>query len=227
MLMKQIFPNSLEYVPQYAFNDNLLSEFQGVEYAPFKIPCIFGYVFICSPNINRSKLDFALISRKDCRRPGRRFLTRGLDREGNAANFAETEHIFVHTEAPNKLKVASYVQIRGSIPLLWTMKPNLKWSPPVVINKNFEDSRVAAQLHFEETLEYYGPQYLVNLIDKKGSQKRIGDQFSKLHQELKNKQLHYTWFDFHGECKKMKWENLSKLVDICKEELSNYGYFMG
>jgi hypothetical protein len=25
----------------------------------------------------------------------------------------------------------------------------------------------------------------------------------------------YTWFDFHGECKKMKWENLSKLVAIC------------
>jgi len=24
----------------------------------------------------------------------------------------------------------------------------------------------------------------------------------------------------------MKWENLSKLVDICKEELNNYGYFM-
>jgi len=24
----------------------------------------------------------------------------------------------------------------------------------------------------------------------------------------------------------MKWENLSKLVSICKDELKNYGYFM-
>ena len=24
--------------------------------------------------------------------------------------------------------------------------------------------------------------------------------------------VEYVWFDFHGECKKMKWENLSKLV---------------
>mgnify|MGYP000983650670 CR=1 FL=1 len=24
----------------------------------------------------------------------------------------------------------------------------------------------------------------------------------------------------------MKWENLSKLVDICKDEINNYGYFM-
>jgi hypothetical protein len=24
----------------------------------------------------------------------------------------------------------------------------------------------------------------------------------------------------------MKWENLSKLVDICKDEIDNFGYFM-
>lgn len=43
---------------------------------------------------------------------------------------------------------------------------------------------------------------------------------------MRDSRLHYTWFDFHSECKEMKWENLSKLVDICKEELANYGYFM-
>ena len=37
--------------------------------------------------------------------------------------------------------------------------------------------------------------------------------------------MSYVWFDFHGECKKMKWENLSKLIDIVKEELKNYGHF--
>ena len=65
----------------------------------------------------------------------------------------------------------------------------------------------------------YGKQYLVNLIDTKGSQNMIGQQFSKLHRDLKDNSLHYTWFDFHKECKKMKWENLSKLIDICKDEL--------
>jgi len=49
------------------------------------------------------------------------------------------------------------------------MKPNLKWSPPVIINSNFENSRLAAEAHFKETKQVYGPQYLVNLIDKKGS----------------------------------------------------------
>jgi len=46
-----------------------------------------------------------------------------------------------------------------------------------------------------------------------------------MHTELKDSALHYVWFDFHGECKKMKWENLSKLVDIVQEQLKGYGHF--
>ena len=85
---------------------------------------------------------------------------------------------------------------------------------------------MAAELHFKNTKPLYQQQYLVNLIDKKGSQKRIGDQFTRVYQELKDTDLKYVWFDFHGECKKMKWENLSKLVTIVKDELNNYGNFV-
>ena len=52
------------------------------------MPVLYGFVTVrkVSP-----LLDFVLISRKDVRRPGRRYLVRGLDREGHAANFVETE----------------------------------------------------------------------------------------------------------------------------------------
>ena len=65
------------------------------------------------------------------------------------------------------------------------------------------------------------------MIDKKGSQKKIGDQFTKLYKEVNDNvgDLQYVWFDFHGECKKMKWENLSKLVDIVQEQLKSNGHF--
>ena len=53
------------------------------------------------------KFDFALISRKDSRRAGRRFIVRGLDREGNAANFVETEQII--TVYDQGLRVAALV----------------------------------------------------------------------------------------------------------------------
>jgi len=102
LIMSEAYPNAVDYVSQYAFNDDLLSEFAGVEYSTFKVPCILGYVYVGQPQINAGKkVDFYLISRKDCRRPGRRFITRGLDQDGNAANFVETEHVFVHTTGVN------------------------------------------------------------------------------------------------------------------------------
>lgn len=55
------------------------------------------------------------------------------------------------------MKLASYVQIRGSIPLIWSMKPNLKWSPPVKINNDVDTRLLSADLHFRETKKRYGP----------------------------------------------------------------------
>lgn len=124
--------------------------------------------------------------------------------DGNVANFVETEHIFVQ-QLLKGMKVAAYVQIRGSIPLQWSMKPNLKWSPPVKINTNHDNSLIAAGLHFSDTKQMYGPQYLVNLIDKKGSQDRVGKAMTKIVTDLNDSELKYIWFDFHAECKNMKW----------------------
>lgn len=173
----------MDYVTRYAFNHQVLTELKDIQYAPFRVPCIFGFVDIKSikTDISPNPLTFALISRKDCRRPGRRFLVRGLDREGSAANFVETEHVFCikHNETKNYL-LASHVQIRGSIPLQWSMKPNLKWSPPVLVNPDFKCSVDSAKRHIDETCQDYKSQCLVNLIDKKGSQDRIGKKFTEL-----------------------------------------------
>ena len=49
---------------------------------------------------------------------------------------------------------------------------------------------------------------------------------TKIHESLEDSNIDYVWFDFHGECKKMKWENLSKLVAIVKNTMLGYGHFM-
>lgn len=53
----------------------------------------------------------------------------------------------------------------------------------------------------------------MNLIDKKGSQKRLGDYFDKMHNCIDDDAFKLIWFDFHHECRKMQYENLSKLLD--------------
>lgn len=54
---------------------------------------------------------FILISRVGSKRAGTRFLTRGVDDDGNTANFVETEMIL-----ETKSKLFSYVSVRGSVP---------------------------------------------------------------------------------------------------------------
>ena len=46
----------------------------------------------------------------------------GVDIQGNAAIEAETEQILIHTHknTPNQSKIASFLQLRGSTPLIWS-----------------------------------------------------------------------------------------------------------
>jgi hypothetical protein len=56
----------------------------------------------------------AMISRLSWKRAGARFRTRGIDDDGQVANFVETEVILALGSV-----CLSYVQVRGSVPLFW------------------------------------------------------------------------------------------------------------
>ena len=60
-----------------------------------------------------------LISRLSCRRAGTRFNARGIDDDGNVANFVETETLLYH---PSTL-CFSYAQVRGSVSLTFIVRP--------------------------------------------------------------------------------------------------------
>lgn len=55
---------------------------------------------------------------------------------------------------------------------------------------------------------------------------RIGTNFTNIVNQMKDQFIKYVWFDFHHECRKMKWENLSKLINIVQEKLDGFDYFL-
>lgn len=188
------------------------------------VPVISGFVQIECAHFGGNEVELALISRRDHRRAGVRFQTRGLDADGCAANFVETEQILV-LHKNNRFSAASFVQIRGSIPLRWQQKPNLKWSPKGVVVGSAQHNLEAAEKHFSEVLDKYGDIYIVNLIDKKGNQNELGLAFKTQIELLKTPRIHFTWFDFHHECKANHWENLSKLVREVDSLLDQFNFF--
>ena len=68
-------------------------------------------------SVNSNNFTYVLISRRSCFRAGTRYYMRGLDQEGHAANFVETEQI-VEIEGYK----SSFVQVRWSL-VFNTLRP--------------------------------------------------------------------------------------------------------
>eukprot|EP00742_Colponemidia_sp_Colp-10_P003827 GILJ01004077.1.p1 GENE.GILJ01004077.1~~GILJ01004077.1.p1 ORF type:complete len:638 (+),score=100.13 GILJ01004077.1:265-1914(+) len=190
------------------------------------LPVINGFFQYENLTLKGKEFDFVLLSRRDRRRTGTRFHTRGCDSEGNAANFAESEQIVVLKESATKTVYSSFVQTRGSMTMIWNQKPNLKYMPKGKVIGSQEKNDMAAKKHYNELVEVYGDQVIINLIDKKGNQKEMGEAFTSQISRLANPRVKYFWFDFHHECRKMQWQNLSRLVDLVKEDIDRHRFFV-
>ncbi|EAU34273.1 conserved hypothetical protein [Aspergillus terreus NIH2624] len=169
-----------------------------------------------------------LISRRSVKRPGLRYLRRGVDDYGNTANSVETEQILSVPDWDPSRKVYSYLQVRGSIPLYFSQSP-YAFKPVPVIHHSTETNQLAFERHFRDLSRRYGKVQAVSLIDRQGGELKLGEQYEKYAQAMNQSNvidgapLGLEWFDFHNECRGMKFENVSRLVDRLGSILKEYG----
>uniref|UniRef100_U3JHJ6 Inositol polyphosphate-5-phosphatase F n=1 Tax=Ficedula albicollis TaxID=59894 RepID=U3JHJ6_FICAL len=149
----------------------------------------------------------ALISRRSRHRAGMRYKRRGVDKNGNVANYVETEqliHVHNHT--------LSYIQTRGSVPVFWS-QVGYRYNPRPRLDKSENETVSCFRAHFEEQLKNYKKQVIINLVDQTGREKIIGDAYLKQVLLYNNANLTYVSFDFHEHCRGMKFENVQTLTD--------------
>ncbi|KAK2493806.1 hypothetical protein MC885_001162 [Smutsia gigantea] len=149
----------------------------------------------------------ALISRRSRHRAGMRYKRRGVDKNGNVANYVETEqliHVHSHT--------LSFIQTRGSVPVFWS-QVGYRYNPRPRLDKSEKDTVAYFCAHFEEQLKIYKKQVIINLVDQAGREKIIGDAFLKQVLLFNHSHLTYVSFDFHERCRGMKFENVQTLTD--------------
>ena len=166
-----------------------------------------------------------LISRRSVRRSGLRYLRRGIDDEGNCANSVETEQILSSPTWDNPATIRSFVQLRASIPLYFSQSP-YAFKPVPVLHQSPETNQKAFDRHFEELRRRYGFVQIVLLVDRQGGEKRIGEEYENV-TKSSNKtggahELGFEWFDFHTECRGMKFENVQKLVHTTEETMTSF-----
>ena len=217
--------------PSFFWNRELIFELIYKRADDWIVPFMSGHIeYEPKCQADDDTFDLLFISRRSKFRQGCRFTKRGIDENGHVANYVETEQILIMKD-----RITSYVQIRGSMPLLWSSPVHMKYAPEVQISSNTARSVDLCQRHVSSLIELYGDQssnldiIFVNLVDNKKEQGRLGSAFKEVVDAVLEKSrvsMKYVWFDFHAECKKKgKWANLSRLVKQVDENFMAQGFF--
>ena len=167
-----------------------------------------------------------LISRRSTARAGLRYLRRGVDDNGNCANTVETEQILSSPTWDGIIPIRAFVQIRGSIPLYFSQSP-FSFKPVPVPHQSQAVNQAAFERHFETLRQRYGSVQIASLVDKHGGEAKIGEEYeAATKRSIDSGHLHdlgFEWFDFHTECRGMKFENVDRLVKALGDTLASFG----
>lgn len=82
------------------------------------------------------------------------------------------------------------MQTRGSIPVFWNQKVNLKYKPRITFPARDNDS--AFKNHFDEMCAKYKRVICIDLIDHKGDEKKLGDLFKSQIKKYNNPNVRFV-----------------------------------
>lgn len=250
---------------------------QQPEVDPYILPVMYGMMEIKNTSIKGNSLTFILITRRSRLKAGTRYFSRGIDENGNVSNFNETEQAIILNDhasggmggfagngsqqngavggnAGKEVQVLAYVQTRGSVPVYWAEVNTLKYTPKLQI-RGVETAVSAAKKHFAEQIRLYGDNWLINLVNQKGREKRVKDAYKQIYDYLVTSpvessegdkitdekfhivepsqtktaydRLHYIYFDFHNETKGLRWDRAQLLMNQLEPHVLKHGYFRG
>ncbi|KAM0672635.1 Sac-like phosphoinositide polyphosphatase [Ordospora colligata] len=161
---------------------------------------------------NYQNLCMRLVSRRSQRRIGTRYFSRGADAQGYVSNHVETEQFVYDGE-----KTTSYMQVRGSIPLLWQHEVGYRYNPKIVV----KDEKVFA-IADDAFVKKYGDVLYLNLIRHSGYEGLLHDAYKRQLTANSKKAVH---FNFSEEGRELTEVFRQKIIQAVNKTLSKQGYF--
>uniref|UniRef100_A0A0W0EZ96 phosphoinositide 5-phosphatase n=1 Tax=Moniliophthora roreri TaxID=221103 RepID=A0A0W0EZ96_MONRR len=197
----------------------------------FIILAIQGYVGVFTmalpaPPTNGTPViaTLSLISRLGWKRAGTRFNTRGVDDDGNCANFVETETVFSTDQ-----HCVSYVQVRGSVPLFWEQQGIQTFGQRIQITRPHA-SQPAFERHFAQLTEEYGAVHAINLLGTKENEAILTNAYDRHLQIARTglaDSLNITHFDFHNQVRVGGHDSVVRelrRMESIADDMEKFGY---
>ena len=220
--VKQIYKTTYK---KYFFNYNLYKKFinpetsEPIDYT-FIVPIICGYINMFEYEIEQKKLQFVLITRRSQNYAGTRYNTRGINDDGNVANFCESEQILIY----NNNLMCSFCQLRGSVPIFFE-QIGITAATDITRNKNLTID--AFTKHLQEINKDFPLIYFINLLNQKKSiEAPIIAEFEKQIKFRKdNNKFRYIYFDMQNECQKDNYSRIDNLINTISPIIELFGFF--
>ncbi|VVT46486.1 uncharacterized protein SAPINGB_P001237 [Magnusiomyces paraingens] len=162
-----------------------------------------------------------IISRQSWRRAGTRYNARGVDDEGNVANFVETETILSYGDL-----IYGFTQIRGSVPIFWEQDANII-SAKINITRSSEATQPAFNKHFEQLVQKFGIVHVVNLLANKPGEYELSERYRNhilASRNLKGN-LGLTEFDFHAEVASRGYSQANRIIPLLQEAFLEISFY--
>ncbi|WVQ96137.1 hypothetical protein IAU59_003239 [Kwoniella sp. CBS 9459] len=254
-----VSPQNRRWNTRFMWNHHLLEPAFNLEEpkgrSRWVLPLIYGFLDQAKINVFTRTVYLTLIARRSRHFAGTRFLTRGANEHGHVANEVETEQIVSEPLATpfgsrNKADSShpvsdfgagygaytSFVQYRGSIPVMWHQESNqMTPRPPIEITIKDPFYTPAAK-HFDDLLGRYGaPIFILNLIKSRETVPReskllweYGQCVEYLNQFLpEGKKIRYIAWDMSQAAKSGHQDVMGVLEDVCEESLQATNFFHG
>lgn len=198
------YPIYKSYVDQncnevdFLFNCEWINEFEEAvkgSIDPYVLKCMQGYF---GSRVSKN-ITLNLISRRCWKRAGIRYFSRGCDDTGYPSNFVETEQVLYDGE-----NVISFLQVRGSIPIIWKQKMDFKINPDIQVLDS-----VSIEKAHEIFCNHYGDVFYLNLIQHVNGEKVLNDAFKK---EMYKRELNFLNFDFKNQNMEKSIFNREKFI---------------
>ncbi|KAA0152489.1 hypothetical protein FNF31_06638 [Cafeteria roenbergensis] len=150
----------------FVWNHSLLEPLAGTVSPGWATPVICGSFGQVSVSSFSKPMVLSLVSRRSRHFAGTRYFKRGVSRLGFVANEVELEQMVDDTAGG----IASFVQLRGSVPLPWVQRTSVRVpKPPISMAPPDPTSLTGARQHFASLLARHGAPILCLNLLRKGS----------------------------------------------------------
>lgn len=161
------------FASRWVWNAHLAAEARRQLEAPERWlrPLVHGHFASTSLRVFGRPLRLTLIARRSRIFAGTRYLKRGVSDGGFVANDVETEQILEVEGASGAAAIASFVQVRGSIPLFWGQETSPLSPKPDIVLQRADPLYRATRRHYDDLEARYG-QPVVSLSLIKSHERR-------------------------------------------------------